>query len=67
MPNWSEILQKDVILEVSYPGNIGFHELALFYRMASDEDEKEMERVLEDEDFIGFKKLISRVVGIDLI
>ncbi len=35
--------------------------------MASDEDEKEMEKVLEDEDFISFKKLISRVVGIDLI
>lgn len=52
--------------EASYPGNIGFEEMAKFYRKATDEDISKMEKILKKGDWHAFKKLIQKVLGVIL-
>jgi hypothetical protein len=54
------------ISEASYAGNIGFEEMVKFYQKAKPQDEKQMEYVLEKNDWEGFKALIKRVLGVTL-
>lgn len=54
------------ILEQSYSGNLGFEEMMRFYRVASDLQIAELERVIDREDWDTFRHLIYQVLGIQL-
>jgi len=56
----------DIINEAAYPGNIGFQELINFYRVANKTQMKKMQNLIEKEDWLGFKKLIRKTLGINL-
>jgi len=60
------ILEPGTLDEASYSGNIGFEELANFYKVASNEQKREMDKILEREDWNAFKELIRKVVGTKL-
>jgi hypothetical protein len=60
------ILEPGTLDEASYSGNIGFEELSKFYKAASNEQKKEMDKILEREDWNAFKNLIRKVVDIKL-
>lgn len=57
---------KHMITEASYPGNIGFAEMAKFYKNASKSEIKEMEKIVKAEDWEGFKKMIQKTINIKL-
>jgi len=54
--------------EASYEGNIGFEEMTQFWKLASKEDIKDMNKLLSKgkPSFNEFKELIRKVVGIEL-
>ena len=54
--------------EASYEGNIGFEEMAQFWKTASREDIKVMNKILSKSkpSFNEFKQLIRKVVGTEL-
>lgn len=58
---------KWLITEESYPGNIGLMEIIAFYKKASKQEIKEMEKVAKKKDWEAFKKIIKDVTGVDLI
>lgn len=60
------IIEPGKLDESSYSGNIGFEELAKFYKVANKEQKKEMDKILEKEDWNAFKDLIRKVVGTKL-
>ena len=55
-----------IISEAAYDGNLGFEELVLFYKKASKEQIKDMEKAIKKGDWEIFKKLINRVVKVNL-
>ena len=63
---------KEYILEEldesSYPGNIGFEEMVLFWKNAEKEDLKKMNKLLSKPkpNFIDFKDLIRNVIDVNL-
>lgn len=61
-----KIIKEEVVQEASYRMNIGFAEMAQFYQMASTKEIKTMERIVKSENWIAFKKLIKKVLSIDL-
>ena len=52
--------------EASYDGNIGFEELAKFWKISTPTQKKKMNEALEKEDWEMFKELIRIVVGTKL-
>jgi len=52
--------------EAAYPGNIGFEELTNFYQKASDKEIKEMEKLIKKNDWMGFRNMIYKVLGVKL-
>jgi len=52
--------------EAAYKGNLGFEEMARFYQVANDQEISEMEEILKNSDWKEFKKLIQRVLGVNL-
>jgi hypothetical protein len=65
--NNRELFRFQLFVEAAYKGNIGFTELVKFYQVASNADMAKMEKIVKDEDFPAFKKLIKKVLGVDLI
>jgi len=57
---------KHMISEASYPGNIGFAEMAKFYQVANPAQMKKMEKIVKAEDWEGFKKIIQKVLDVKL-
>lgn len=49
--------------EAAYPGNIGFQEMVEFWKKASDQDIKRMEKIANRGDWMSFIKLIRVVTG----
>jgi hypothetical protein len=49
--------------EAAYPGNIGFEEMVEFWKVASDQDIKKMEKITDKGDWVSFVKLIKSVTG----
>lgn len=49
--------------EAIYYGNLGFEELVKFYKIATKEDKKEMEKILKAGDWLKFKSLIAKVTN----
>jgi len=58
--------KEEIIQEVSYKYNIGFQEMVQFYGKASQSEIKQMEKLIKNVNWNGFKKLIKNVLGIDL-
>lgn len=64
---WSEMIFESLdINEASYPGNIGFQEMAEFYRKATPKQIKQMEKIVKNGEFDKFKNLIRKVLGVRL-
>jgi enolase len=53
--------------ESAYPHNIGFQEMVEFYKKASRAEIKKMEKIVKDEDWEEFKKLIRNTIGTKLV
>jgi hypothetical protein len=52
--------------EAAYPNNLGFEELVKFYKVASDAQIRELEKIIEKGDWDEFKDIIKRVLGVAL-
>lgn len=52
--------------EAAYPGNLGFEEMVKFYKLASKEELKLMEKAIEKGDWDKFKELIQKVINVKL-
>lgn len=52
--------------EAAYDGNLGFEELVTFYKKADENEKNQMEKIIENDDWRGFKQLIYKVIGIKL-
>jgi len=64
MNKWNEIVSNEkLITEISWPKAINFHEMCLFYRIATPEQEEELENALKEENFDGVIEILKRVVG----
>jgi len=50
----------------AYPGNLGFVEMLEFFKIASPEQEAEMDRMLDAGDYEGVWDLLREVTGHDL-
>ena len=65
--NIDEILDAgDTMHEASYKYNIGFQEMVEFYQKATKSEIKQMEALIKRDSWVGFKKLIKKVLGIEL-
>lgn len=51
------------LMEIAYEGNIGLHEMARFFQMASPEEVKEFEALMERNDIPNAWELVQKVVG----
>lgn len=63
---FDKLKQEELIKEVTYSQNIGFQEMIAFYQQGTDEDIKKMERLVKAKNWIAFKKLIKKVLGVEL-
>jgi hypothetical protein len=52
--------------EASYKNNIGFQEMVEFYQKASSSEIKQMENMIKNDSWNGFRKLIKKVLGVNL-
>jgi len=59
-------LKDYLITEAAYPGNVGFQELVKFYDVASKKQIEEMEKIIKNEDWGGFKHIIKKTIGTKL-
>mgnify|MGYP001106719003 CR=1 FL=1 len=57
---------RDILTEASYPGNIGAIEMIKFFQNASDNDIKSMQKIVDAKNWTSYKKLIKKVLGVDL-
>ena len=60
------ILNVDLMIEASYRMNIGFQEMAAFYNTATKNQIKHMEKIVKDNDWNAFKRLIKKVLNVEL-
>jgi hypothetical protein len=54
------------LLEISYQGNVGLHEISKFFQVASPEEIKLFENLMEHNDILNAWKLVQKVVGVKL-
>jgi enolase len=57
---------EQIITEAPFPGNIGFEEMVKFYQNADKKQITEMEKIIKNNDWEGFKKQIKKVLGVKL-
>ena len=62
----SLIERLNILLEKGYKGNIGFEEMALFYKKANANEIKTMQQIIKDNDWTAYRMLISKVTGVAL-
>ena len=60
-------LSRWLLSEASYMGNMGIIEMIEFYKKASKQEIKEMEKAAKKKDWDAFKQIIKKVIGVDLI
>ena len=56
-----------IINEVAFGGNVGFSEMVDFYQKANPQEIKQMEKVIKSDDWSAFRKLIKRVLNVNLV
>lgn len=54
------------LLEISYEGNVGLHEMVKFYQVATPEEVKKFETLMAANDLPNAWELIQQVVGVRL-
>ncbi len=59
-------LEKKRVDEASYPGNLGATEMMMFYRIASNDQIADMERLLKAGNYKAVWKLLQKVTGTKL-
>lgn len=57
----------EIINEVAFGGNVGFSEMVAFYQKANPSEIKQMEKIIKNDNWNGFKKLIKRVLNVSLV
>jgi hypothetical protein len=60
------VKRTNLILEMSYEGNVGLHEMMQFFRVASPEDVKRFESYMANQDLSNAWELVQKVVGVRL-
>ena len=55
------------LFEAAYPGNIGLMELVQFYKVATPEQKKLMDKITAENDWEQFKHLIHQVLNVKLV
>ena len=60
-------LSRWLLSEASYMGNMGIIEMIEFYKKASKQEIKEMEKAAKNKDWDAFKEIIKKVIGVDLV
>jgi len=58
---------KWILTEAAYPGNMGIIEMIEFYKKASKQEVKEMEKAAKKKDWDAFKEIIKKVIGVELV
>lgn len=58
---------KWLLYENAYPGNMGIIEMIEFYKKASKQEVKEMEKAAKKKDWDAFKEIIKKVIGVELV
>ena len=66
MSGIERINQESDMSEASYKYNIGFQEMVDFYQKASPKVVQQMENLIKKDSWHGFKRLIKKVLGVDL-
>ena len=56
----------DDIIEASYKGNIGAIEMMKLFKNASDKEMMKIDKVINKEDWEGYKKLVKKILGVNL-
>jgi hypothetical protein len=56
----------DILCEVAYDGNLGFHEMYLFYGNASDNEIDKLESFIKRKKFKEAWRLVQKVTGVKL-
>jgi HPt (histidine-containing phosphotransfer) domain-containing protein len=54
------------ILEASYKGNIGFMEMVQLYQKATPKEVEEIEEIIRKNDWDEYKRIVKRILGINL-
>jgi hypothetical protein len=54
------------LLEIAYEGNVGLHEMAQFFQVATPEEVKIFEELMERNDVHNAWELVQKVVGVRL-
>lgn len=57
----------EMFTEAAYRGNLGLMELAKFYAVANDEEKALMKQITDNKDWEGFRALVKKVLGIQLL
>lgn len=52
--------------EAAYKGNIGAIEMIQLYQKASKKEIKELEDIIKKEDWDAYKKLVKKIIGVNL-
>lgn len=55
-----------ILFEAAYPGNLGFEEMMRFFQKASEKDVVKMQKIVKDENWEDYKKIIKKVLGVSL-
>lgn len=63
----NKYLGSDIMNEAVGKFNIGFEEMVNFYNVANPQEIKKMERIIKNNDWLKFKNLIKKVLGIELM
>lgn len=54
------------VLEAAYDGNLGFMEMAQMYQKASPSEMKRLEKIIDDKDWVAYKKIVKEILGVTL-
>jgi hypothetical protein len=67
---YKQIMNKtklvNYLLEISYEGNVGLHEMVKFFQVATPDDVKKFEQLMSVNDLPNAWELIQQVVGVRL-
>jgi len=58
--------EKWILTEAAYAGNMGIMEMIEFYKKATKNQIKEMEKAAKDKDWEAFRSIIKDVLGVEL-
>ena len=60
------VKRTNLVLEISYHGNVGLHEMVQFFKVASPEEIKKLEELMDINDLDNAWELVQKVVGVRL-